>query len=284
MVMCPIPEPLVITGASGQVGRALVAALQHRGIRAQALVRRPAGLTGCDEYSDWMTSPEAEQALASASAVVHLAGNLKPARGDYAAANVATSERVAASISPATCRRIVFLSFLGADPGSANAYLASKGAAEASLRSTGVPITILRCSHIVGPPDQPGPTASSLIAGDWGLVTVVGSGRQRWAPVALADVVDAILAALEQGADGTFDLQGPEVYGLNHLIALLNRGRRVRRLRIPAWLARLLRFAGLPKALIEVLLADCVSPGPPGVAMAAPAFGLQLTSLRAFWR
>jgi uncharacterized protein YbjT (DUF2867 family) len=111
-----------------------------------------------------LVSPEAEQALASASAVVHLAGNLKPARGDYAAANVATSERVAASISPATCRRVVFLSFLGADPGAANAYLASKGAAEAILRATGVPTTILRCSHIVGPPEQPGPTARSLIA------------------------------------------------------------------------------------------------------------------------
>ncbi len=279
-----IAEPLVITGASGQVGRALVAVLQSRGIRAQALVRRPAHLSGCSEYTDWLVSPEAQQALASASAVVHLAGNLKPARGDYAAANVATSERVAASISPATCRRIVFLSFLGADPGSANAYLASKGAAEAILRSTGVPTTILRCSHIVGPPEQPGPTARSLIAGGGGLVPVLGSGRQRWAPVALADVVDAILAALDQGGDGSFDLQGPEVYRLNDLVALLNRGRRVRRLRIPAWLAPLLRLAGLPRALIGVLLADCVSPGPPGVAMAAPAFGLQLTSLRTLWR
>ena len=101
--------------------------------------------------------------------------------------------------------------------------------------------------------------------------------------MALADVVDAILAALEQAGDGTFDLQGPEVYRLHELITLLNRGRRVRRLRIPAWLAPLLRLAGLPRALIEVLLADCVSPGPPAAALGAPALGLQLRSLRSIW-
>jgi len=278
-----IPEPLVITGASGQVGRALVAALQARGIRAQALVRQPAQLSGCDECVDWLGSPAAQQALTAAAAVVHLAGNLNPARGDYAAANIATAERVAAAVHPGSCKRLVFLSFLGAASGSSNAYLASKAAAEAILQARGVPTTILRCSHIIGSPDQPGPTARSLLAGRGGLVTVLGSGQQCWAPVALADVVAAILAALEQNRDGCFDLQGPDVFSLKALIDLLNPGKRVRRLRIPARVAPLLRFAGLPRALIAVMLADCVSPGPPAAALAAPAFGLRLTPLRDLW-
>ena len=64
-----IPEPVVITGASGQVGRALVAELQRCGIRSQVLVRKPAGLSHCEEYCDWMESSEAEAVLASAATV-----------------------------------------------------------------------------------------------------------------------------------------------------------------------------------------------------------------------
>ena len=94
------PEPVVITGASGQVGRALVSQLQRAGIRSKALVRKPAGLGDCLEFCDWMSSPEAESALASAGAVGHLAGNLKPANVDYTSSNLTTTLRVAYSISP----------------------------------------------------------------------------------------------------------------------------------------------------------------------------------------
>ena len=95
-----ISEPVVITGASGQVGRALVAELSRREVNCKALVRKPAGLKKCEQYCNWMTSPEAEEVLASAGSVVHLAGNLKPANGDYETANLKTTERVAKSISP----------------------------------------------------------------------------------------------------------------------------------------------------------------------------------------
>lgn len=279
-----IPEPLVITGASGQVGRALVSALQARGIRAQALVRRPCQLRDCDEFGDWLVSPAAQQVLAQAASVVHLAGNLNPAHGDYHAANSLTAERVAATIHSDTCKRLVFLSFLGAKTEDSNAYLASKAAAEAILQASGAPTTILRCNHIIGTPTQPGPTASSLLAGCGGLVAVLGDGQQCWAPLAVTDVVSAILAALEQNIDGCFDLQGPEVFTVNTLIKLLNPGQRLRCIRIPARVAPMLRFAGLPRALIAVMLNDCVSQANPPSAMAASMFGLNLTSLGQLWR
>ena len=131
-----ILEPVVITGASGQVGRALISELQRHGVKPQALVRQPAGLNHCQEYCDWMSSPEAEHVLASAGTVIHLAGNLKPANGDYNSANVKTTERVAKSISAACCRRLVFLSFHGATTKSKNPYLTSKAQAENILLST----------------------------------------------------------------------------------------------------------------------------------------------------
>ena len=94
-----IPESVVVTGASGQVGRALISQLQRAGIRSKALVRKPAGLGDSLEDCDWMSSPKAESALA---------GNLKPANGDYTSANLKTTQRVANLISPTCCRRLIF--------------------------------------------------------------------------------------------------------------------------------------------------------------------------------
>ena len=274
-----ISEPVVITGASGQVGRALVAELSRREVNCKALVRKPAGLKKCEQYCNWMTSPEAEEVLASAGSVVHLAGNLKPANGDYETANLKTTERVAKSISPINCRKLVFLSFHGASINSSNQYLASKAQAEQTLLEAEVPTTILRCSHIIGSPKQPGPTASSLIANSRGVVTVLGNGKQRWAAVALQDVISAIIASLINDHEGQIELQGPEVMQLDELITVLNCGRQVRRLHIPEPLARLLRFSGLPESLIEVMLSDCFSE-----PINTPAImGFKPTSIRDQW-
>ena len=112
---------------------------------------------------------------------------------------------------------------------------------------------------------------------------MLGSGSQRWAPVALQDVVAAIVAALAGEHDGRFDLQGPEVMQLDELITVLNPGKRLLRLHIPAPLAHLLRFTGLPDALIEVMLSDCFSE-PGGEATQAPAIlGITPTSIRHQW-
>ena len=278
-----IVEPVVITGASGQVGRALISELQRHGVKPQALVRQPAGLSHCKEYRDWMSSPEAEHVLASAGTVIHLAGNLKPANGDYNSANVKTTERVAKSISAACCRRLVFLSFHGATTKSKNPYLTSKAQAENILLSTGLPTTILRSSHIIGPPMHPGPTAKALIAGPSGMVPVLGDGSQCWAPVALKDVIAAIMAALALEHKCQLELQGPEVMKLNELITILNPQKRLYRLHIPAPLAHLLRFTGMPEALIEVMLSDCFVDSKDIATQASTVLGLEPTSLRHQW-
>jgi uncharacterized protein YbjT (DUF2867 family) len=53
----------VITGATGQVGRAAINALVRRGIRPTALVRGTAQLEGCATISDWLVSARAVAAL-----------------------------------------------------------------------------------------------------------------------------------------------------------------------------------------------------------------------------
>jgi nucleoside-diphosphate-sugar epimerase len=68
-----------------------------------------------------------EAAERNADAVVHLAGALQAIRGNpYQEANVGTVRRTIGAIRGSSVRRVVYLSYGGADPDSTNEYLATK--------------------------------------------------------------------------------------------------------------------------------------------------------------
>lgn len=272
---------VVITGASGQVGRATIDALVRRDIRPTALVRRDQPIESCTTISDWLSSDRAITAIAGARTVVHLAGNLNPSDHDYESANVIPTQRVASAVTSAQTRKIIFLSYVGASERSTNRYLETKARAERLLQETGVPVTIFRCTHIIGSPTSPGPTAASVLASGRKSVKVLGNGKQRVAPVYLGDVVAAIDSAIMSEQSGTFDLQGPEEMSFDDLVRLLNGTAAVSITHIPIFVARLLRFVGpkLPGPLIEIMVSDCRSDHP----TAHSVFGLSLTPLGRVW-
>jgi nucleoside-diphosphate-sugar epimerase len=144
-----------------------------------------------------------------------------------------------------------------------------------------IPTTILRCHHIYGPPEEPGPAARSFLASRGRSVTILGRGSQRLSPVYREDVVEAIVqAALDPaGPVGTFELAGPETMTAVEFAHQLNRGPiRVRSL--PAWLGRLL--PSLPAALVEVMLSDL--PPSPAAAATPGRFGIRLRRVEDVWR
>jgi len=274
-------DAVLITGATGQVGRATLQALARRGIRPTALIRRGEQLDGCTVISDWLVSDQAAVALRQADTVVHLAGTLNPPDHDYEHANVLPAQRVANAVTQGRTRKLIFLSYVGASEESPNRYLSTKAHAERLLRETGVPLTVFRCTHIIGPPGSPGPTAASLLARGKGSVTVLGNGKQRVAPIYLADVVVAVTAAMDSDDTGTFDLQGPDDMSFDDLVYLLNSPAKVSIAHVPALVAWLLRLVGprLPPALIDAMISDCRSEHPTG----STAFGLTLTPLSRVW-
>src|SRR6266542_917514 len=272
---------VLVTGANGQIGRSTLIALVKSGVRPTALVRGRESLADCTTVGDWLTSDVALDAIRGAEAVVHLAGTLNPPDRNYENANIAPTERLYQALDPGRTRRIVFLSYVGASEKSRNRYLETKARSERLLRETQIPLTVFRCTHIIGSSEAPGPTASTMLLGGKSSVTVLGSGKQRVAPVFVGDVVAAILAALESDHSGTFDLQGPEEMTIDDLVRVDKRSDRVRISHVPGPIARLLRFAGpkLPSALIDTMLNDCRSENP----TAQSAFNLSLTSLHRVW-
>lgn len=272
---------LIVTGATGQVGRTTIATMITRGLRPTALVRSEKAVESCVTVSNWLVSEEAIAAIRQAETIIHLAGTLNPPDHDYEHANIVPAERITRALTSACARRLIFLSYVGASEQSPNRYLATKARAERLLEETGVPVTVFRCTHIIGPPDRPGPTAANLLLNGKSSIAVLGTGKQRVAPVFIGDVVAAILAAIWSERSGTFDLQGPDEMTMDDLVRLLNRTDTVSISHVPSFIARLLRFVGprLPGALIDAMLKDCRSEHP----TASTEFGLSLTPLRHVW-
>lgn len=240
---------VAITGASGQVGSLLQERLEGE---AQVV---PLG-----RGDDWAG------AIAGADAVVHLAGTLQPRRGEsYGEANVEPTRVVADAAATGSCKRIVFLSYVGASASSSNAYLRAKAAAEDLLLGSGVPTTIFRCLHIFGPPGRPGPTAGAFLTNNGRAVTVPGSGRQRIQPLYVGDVVEAVAfaATRAEAATGTFDLGGPLEMSMDEFVQAIN-GPDVKIRHLPPPVARLAaRLApSLTPALMDLLLVDNVTGTP----------------------
>jgi nucleoside-diphosphate-sugar epimerase len=164
---------ILVTGASGFVGRALVAAFAEQGHEVRAAVRR-APLRAFPRGVDVLQHPDLAQPidwrplLDGAEQVIHLAGvahSSGVAPDFYDLINRAATARLAAAAAEAGVRHLVFVSSIQAQSGPAaehvltesdpaapaSAYGRSKLAAEQAVRSAGVPFTILRPVLIYGP-------------------------------------------------------------------------------------------------------------------------------------
>ncbi len=165
---------ILVTGASGFVGRAVVAALASQGSAVRAAVRRPPQRPFVDGV-EVVAHPDLAQAfdwhplLEGADQVVHLAGIAHAGRGVtsklYDQINRRATARLAAAAARAGVAHFVFVSSIRAQSGPAaghtlterdgpaptDAYGRSKLAAEAAVRASGVPFTILRPVALYGP-------------------------------------------------------------------------------------------------------------------------------------
>ena len=275
--------PVVVIGASGQVGRALVPRLVERGPEVRAVVRRRdaaedlRGL-GAKVAVDDLSDPEGLGMLFhDAHTVCHLAGGLDAPEDRVEEANLGTVRRTLEGAARAGIRRFLFLSYPGADPHAGNPYLRAKGRAEEEIRASGLEHAVVRSTHVYGPASRWLEETAGAARG--AVATVIGTGRQRLAPVFVDDVA-AVLAAADDraaGIGGTYGLQGPDEVTADALVDLLA-GRRRRKVHLGVGTAgRLTALAGrrLPRHAIEILAADSLADAPD----AAAEFGVAATPL-----
>jgi len=119
-------------------------------------------------------------------------------------------------------RQFIFVSALGAGPGSPVPFLAAKGNTEQYLRASGVPYTIVSptafmevwTSRLVGAPARAGQP-----------VTLVGEGRRRHSFISASDVASFVVAAVDHPAamNARIVIGGPEALSFRDVVAVYER-------------------------------------------------------------
>jgi nucleoside-diphosphate-sugar epimerase len=205
---------VLVTGASGFLGRAACARLLDEGHEVVALVRRPGSEPEGTRavVGDLAEPATVESAVVDAApdAVLHLAAEIasqRSAKKIYAINVQGTRAVLDACWVLETQPRVVFTStVVTGDAGGAllteseplpvaTPYGRSKQDGERMVAESGLPYVIVRPSHVYGPG---GWYADELVARlkQPGRFCVIGKGTNLWDVVHVDDVVDALLLAL----------------------------------------------------------------------------------------
>jgi uncharacterized protein YbjT (DUF2867 family) len=277
--------PVVVTGASGLIGRRAVRAFTLVSPQVRAYVRRP-------EVADELRSLGAKVAtgpiedvenlevvMSGVHTVCHLVGGLNPKPpDDYERSIVGSIRSVAEAATRAGVRRLLYVSYPGASPDQANEYLRSAGTAEEVVRASGLEYVIVRCARVYG--EQSEWLRAVTRRSRMNPALVVGMGRQVLAPIH-ADDVAAVLAGAddrERVDSGTWGLEGPDRITADDLVDLLA-GKPKRKVHLSAGAgARVTRLTGERSTLaaLELQATDSLADAPD----ASAEFGVCLTPLR----
>lgn len=217
----------MVTGASGVVGRAIVAALLARD-EVRATVRRPAAaeplraLGAKVAVVDPRRTDELAEVLPRCHTLVHLIGGVR--QRDPEELFWANHGSVAVALDAARearTVRFILLSVPGADADATHPFLRAKGMAEVAVADAGIEYAVVRSTHAYG---LGGLWFTALVQGAMATPPFVcGPGSQALAPV-FADDVAAVVAAIDDhgGPLGeTWGLEGPDVVSADELVALL---------------------------------------------------------------
>jgi uncharacterized protein YbjT (DUF2867 family) len=236
---------LLLTGATGTVGSALLAKLTARGEAVRCLVRSPRRLGDQRVHVQIALGDLAEpqsfrHALRGVDTLVHLAASIRdqPAASIEELNGLATWRLVHAA-ERAGVRRFVLFSALGASSRHAARFFRAKALAERAVTESTVPYTIFAPSIIYAPGD-PWLTLLdrlSLLP----VMVVPGAGRALFQPIWAQDAAAAVLAALQrEGAAERIELAGPDTLSHQAMVALALRsfGRRRPLVPVPQPLVR----------------------------------------------
>lgn len=258
---------VVVAGASGFVGRALLPLLAQR-FDVVALSRASqAGESGvawrrCDLFS----LRETADALRGADRAVYLVHSMMPSarltQARFEDVDLLLADNFARAAAAAGVRHIVYLGGLVPAETELSAHLASRLEVERALASRGVPVTAVRAGLVIGAGGSSFEILARLVRRL--PVMLCPAWTQTLAqPVALADAVAVLARAVADPPDGgaVLEIGGPDVLSYR---AMMQRtatllGRRTRTLPVPYFSPRLSRLwvslvTGAPRALVAPLV------------------------------
>jgi uncharacterized protein YbjT (DUF2867 family) len=228
---------ILVTGATGFVGKRLVPALLEAGHDVRAMTRHPETYDGPGEavrgdVGDRASLTEPLEGVEIAYYLVHSLDN-----NDFEARDAEAARAFAKTAEATGVRQIIYLGGLGKADGDLSAHLRSRREVEELLGGTGVPVTVLRAAIIVGRGGISWEMTRQLVKNLPAMVV------PRWAatrtqPIGIDDVVAYLVgvAGRPEALGRVFEVGGPDVLSYAEMLqqaALVLHGRDLPLVQVP---------------------------------------------------
>jgi UDP-glucose 4-epimerase len=256
---------VLVTGASGFIGRPLVAALLRAGYAVRAVTRRQGSFPDSVEAAiipDFTNPIDWNPILQGVDIIVHLAGMVHSkvpdtAYSEFDQVNRIGTQRLAQAAKEAGIDRFIYISSVRAqvgafavqaiheqdEPRPTNQYGRSKLAAEQAIQAAGVPFTIFRPVVIYGPHPK-GNMRTLVRLARSSLPLPVASFTSRRSLLGVENLISAIIFALNNPATigETYLVADSKAMTIGEILTMLRKiqGRSSSTISVPQVIVRLL--------------------------------------------
>ncbi len=217
---------LLLTGATGLVGSALLRRLTAARIPTRCLVRDakrlgPERVRVQIALGDLADPPSFRNALRGVDTVVHLAASIRDQPGgSIEELNGIATWRMVEAAERAGAEHFVFFSALNATAHNRARFMRAKALAEQAVRESGLRTTVFAPSIVYSPGDP-----FLTLLGRLALLPIVpisGGGEAQYQPIWAEDVADCVMAALGRNGQVAprYELAGPDTLTYNAITAL----------------------------------------------------------------
>ncbi len=274
---------ILVTGATGLVGRHLMQRLMHAAVPIRCLLTErqlrqlpwdAASAHAPEIVVGSLLDDEAVfRAVSGCHAVIHLSNALWwGGQRDLDRLERLGTANLTAAARASRVGRIITLSQLGASPSSAYTLHRVKGQVEDLLRTSGVAYTIIRSGIVYGPEDDFVNHIAGMLRLNPFFFFMPGRGEVVLHPIYIDDLVEAIYRSLSRArlVDATVEIGGAEYMSLLDLVRTVMRVTGMRRAIVPLPPYLLRATAGiysllLPRALmtsqwLDILAANRAAP------------------------
>lgn len=222
---------ILVTGGTGFIGRILVNHLVTLGYPVRLLLnpsrdypKLPRGVSVEVAISSMSDERNLRASMKDIDTVFHLVGTeWKGIHAEYEEVDIRAARMFSDVARQMNVQRFIYMSHIGADKSSAYNLLRAKALAEASIRESGVPYTIVRSGIVYGQNDHFTSTLRDFILKTRGPLLIPGGDPTLIQPIWVEDLITTLMLCMDDSTtlNQTIYTAGIETFTFREVLELV---------------------------------------------------------------